>query len=136
MKGILSTLFFLALVLLPSIVKVVKEMKKGTPPPHAKRPATPSNTHRSLLSELEEKLNKTDSEMRKKEPKVPKEPDYFTYETLDSQSQEKRIPEVKNDEEILQSVENEEEGGMGLTMSEEEIYKGIIYSEILKRKVN
>lgn len=102
-------------------------MKKGkqvvkTPPP--------------FQSEREEEQDIFESKMRKNEPKVPKEREYFTYETLNDDSQEIWDSMKKEGKTNLQSVESEKERMPELTMSEEEIYKGIIYSEILKRKFN
>ena len=65
-----------------------------------------------------------------------KEPEYFTFETIE--------PEVENLEKGVynttakksQVIENEAENNVNLTFDKEEMAKGIIYSEILKRKYN
>lgn len=132
MKDILSVLLFLGICILPSIIKVVKEDKSPQPKKGKRVVKTPP----PFQFEQEDEEGKFDAEMQKKESKVPKEQEYFTYETLDDDLPGKRDLRENKEKLDLQSVENEKESVPELTMSEEEIYKGFIYSEILKRKYN
>ena len=77
-----------------------------------------------------------DSGMRKNGTKIPKEPEYFTYETIEDDVEGARKNASNSKKYSSQMVENEEENKEKLTLTEEEIYKGVIYSEILKKKFN
>ena len=71
---------------------------------------------------------------------IPKNQEYFTYETFE--------PEIKEDdnkeesspfdsvEKNVQIVDNEDEKKLQVSIEMEDIYKGVIYSEILKRPYN
>lgn len=132
MKDIVSILFFLGICVLPTIIKAVKEAKNPQPIKGKQERKTPP----PFQFEREAAAGDNDAEMRKKRPKVPKEQEYFTYETQTDDSPEMRVA-VENEEKTdMQSAENEKERKPEMTLSEEEIYLGIIYSEILKRKFN
>lgn len=128
MKGILSTVFLLLIWGLPIIIKAVKESK--TPSPKVKTPMPDE-----FLEDDEDNLEMS-ADLQQKRTNVPNEREYFTYETI---SEEDAIPSVypQNDvDNTTQVAVNEVEKEYQLTLEEEEVYKGVIYSEILKRKFN
>lgn len=127
MKGILTTVLLLLIWGLPIIIKAVKESKE--PAPRVKTPMPDD----FLEEENEPEAN---NDLQQKRTNVPNEREYFTYETI---SEEDAIPSVypQNDvDNTTQVAVNEVEKEYQLTLEEEEVYKGVIYSEILKRKFN
>ncbi|MCQ2284463.1 MAG: hypothetical protein MJZ57_06130 [Bacteroidales bacterium] len=76
-----------------------------------------------------------DEKLQNSEAKIPNQSKYFTYETIGDESNYAHSP-VQNPSDVESQVfENEHKKWVDLTLSEEEVYKGIIYSEILKNKV-
>ena len=71
---------------------------------------------------------------------IPKNNDYFTYESLEPEiNVEKPVADSyseKNVEINVQNIESEEEKKPQISLDMEELYKGVIYSEILKRPYN
>ena len=66
-------------------------------------------------------------------PQQPQNEEYFSYETMNDRDFENLF--TKNSEETLESVAAEtQHSDIHLTLDEEEVYKGIVWSEILKRK--
>lgn len=66
-------------------------------------------------------------------PQQPQEEEYFSYETMSDRDFENLF--TQNSEETLGSVASESHNkGVHLSFDEEEVYKGIVWSEILKRK--
>lgn len=69
------------------------------------------------------------------EKDIPKSEEYFTYETIgDNPEYEYKIEEPTPPEVKMQQTDNKSEGNNLLSLDKDEVLKGIIYSEILKRK--
>ena len=69
------------------------------------------------------------------EKDIPKSEEYFTYETIgDTPEYEYKIEEKAHLEKKVQQTDNKSEGDSLLSLDKDEVLKGIIYSEILKRK--
>ena len=71
---------------------------------------------------------------------IPKNQDYFTYETYEPEIKEE-IPKEETSskesvEKNVQNIDNEIEKTPPISLDMDELYKGIIYSEILKRPYN
>ena len=117
---VIITIAMVALFLFPSLVKSVKEVnKKPTAPvhPNAKNGKPKKKTV----------LQKNASE-------IPKQEEYFTYETLDVDSMNTMVQtENFSDSETQQLVNKAEENTL-LSLEDDEVLKGIVYAEILKRK--
>lgn len=114
-------------VLVPKLSKNKEDIKQKNSP----NPAIESEL---IFEENDEAIGA--SEMRNVEPNIPKEPEYFTYETTDLESERRENNRTNKDKENIQVVENEQENNVILTFEEEEIYKGFIYSEIFRKHVN
>ena len=129
MEDIISILVLIILGLAPTIIKAVKEKGKVVTPPPVDEPEFEDFEYETVAKE-------DDSKMRQTVTNSPNDSDYFTYETMDPESdsfvEEERKTAVKN----LQNTDNEMEKVPQLNFDEEELYKGVIYSEILKRKYN
>ena len=71
---------------------------------------------------------------------IPKTQSYFTYETFEPEIKENYEEENISLEEVVeknvQNIDNENEKTPQVSLDMEEIYKGVIYSEILKRPYN
>ena len=134
MESLLTLLLLLALWLGPKLIEGL--LKKGketgktipTPPPFEEEFETEEETWEPPRMNVQN--------MRETETKSPKEPEYFTYERDAEEAgpfTEKKEPSLEIN---LQSIDNEDKKKPELHFDNEEIYKGVIYSEILKRKFN
>lgn len=66
-------------------------------------------------------------------PQEPQKEEYFSYETMNDRDFENLF--TKNNEETFESIAAETpHRDIHLTLDEEEVYKGVVWSEILKRK--
>ncbi len=129
MENIISLLLLLAIWLAPKLIKVFRDVNQqpvGTPVPEVEEE----------FSDSDDLFEEADYELQEVEAKVPKEPEYFTYEAENLEGEIVRETMEKKQKSKVQFVENEEESKYKLTLEEEEIYKGIIYSEILKKRFN
>ncbi|MBO4382316.1 MAG: hypothetical protein J5799_05180 [Bacteroidales bacterium] len=129
MEDFISILVLIILGLAPTIIKVIKEKGKVV---------TPSPVEES---EFEDSLYETDAtedvpKMRQTVTNSPNDSDYFTYETIDPEDDSFSEKEKSTPVNFSQTTDNEVEKMPQLNFDEEELYKGVIYSEILKRKYN
>ena len=131
METLLTLLLLLALWLGPKVIEVLMKRKKEkvvTPPLYEEEEETEEGHF--------ETRGTSERNMQEKEENSPKEPDYFTYE----RDAEEVGPFTENDAPLsktnLQTSDNENKIKTDLHLDEEEVYKGVIYSEILKRKFN
>lgn len=131
MESLLTLLLLLALWLGPKLIEGL--LKKGkeqvvTPPPYEEE-MEPEEEYWEVPKANVQNMQET-------EVNSPNEPEYFTYES-DAEEMgpftEKGEPSPKTD---LQTIDNENKIKPELHFDEEELYKGVIYSEILKRKFN
>lgn len=122
MEDFLSILVLLLLGLAPTIIKLVKGEKN-----------TPVKAIPILEEEENDEIFET-TEMQKNESNLRNQTEYFTYETMtDSDDIVEKVSNPPRVETSQQS-DNKAENIPELTMDGEEIYKGVIYAEILKRK--
>lgn len=75
-----------------------------------------------------------DDFLQESDVKVPKQEEYFTYETIDNNLEKNGQRQKIEFSNSSQVIENEIEEKGPLKLDADEIYKGVIYSEILKRK--
>lgn len=129
MEDIISILVLIILGLAPTIIKAVKEKGRVVTPPPVDEPDFEDFEYETIAKE-------DDSKMRQTVTNSPNDSDYFTYETMDPETdsfvEEERKTAVINP----QNIDNEKEKVPQFNFDEEELYKGVIYSEILKRKYN
>lgn len=128
MKGILTTALLLLIWGLPIIIKAVKESKNPT---NKVRTTKPDEFEAAAECDM-----KTSADLQQNRSNVPKEQEYFTYETLDTRDDISSVCSQSKVDSKSQATVNEEENDYSLTLEEEEIYKGIVYSEIIKKKYN
>lgn len=111
-----------------------KKQVKKSPPPFLNTEQEEEEYEPAVFSNAKE-----DYESRKSE-NISQENEYFTYETSEpsnEDSYETLAPkhEMKT-QQISQDIQNEDEKSVLLTFEEDELYKGIIFSQILQRPYN
>lgn len=127
MKEFLSVLLMLVIWLVPVIVKSKREKAKNL------------STSRPVLEE-EDPFEEDALEMESVFQNVGSNPDnsqeYFTYESDDFSFEKDKIQEHSAVDKSAQTIEIEQEAPTDLSFDKDELVKGVIYSEILKRKYN
>lgn len=84
--------------------------------------------------EYEEEMDdETSPFLQNSTEEVPKQQEYFTYETLTDDEETMWNSEMEQPETQVQQLENKEKGEGLLTFEENEVLKGVIYSEIIKK---
>lgn len=90
---------------------------------------------RPIRREVSEGKESPQSQKRKAQSAAPQQPqneEYFSYETMSDRDFENLF--IQNNEETVTTTTDTTIKNIHLTMNEEEVYKGIVWSEILKRK--
>ena len=111
-----------------------KKQVKKNPPPLLNTEEEDGDVEPAVIPNVKENYKPLNRENLSQENK------YFTYESSDSSNEvsyETLTPkhEMKT-ENISQVIQNEDEKSVIFTFEEDELYKGIIFSEILKRPYN
>ncbi|MCR4965279.1 MAG: hypothetical protein K6A41_06445 [Bacteroidales bacterium] len=134
MKDIIIFLVLMLLSGVPALVKKVFEEKMKAPP---KPKAKPEPYFPDMDVEDPEPVFTTS----RTQTQESRDDDYFTYEKMADNPQPN--PNIASQQRVQQQPHaapanavnpSEEKPKIELSLSEEELYKGIIYSEILKRK--
>ncbi|MBO4489610.1 MAG: hypothetical protein J5741_08175 [Bacteroidales bacterium] len=135
MKDFLIFLAVMALSLVPSLLKMVKKDLQQT-----NRTPTPKPKPEPYFPDADQEKPSAKTRARTYTP-VDQKDDYFTYETVPDEGFQSDLTASDHDgKEGLQTASAkagsgmEDKGKPEISLSESEIYKGIIYSEILKRK--
>jgi len=90
---------------------------------------------RPIRREVSEGKESPQPQKRKAQSAAPQQPqneEYFSYETMSDRDFENLF--IQNNEEAVTTPTDTTFKNIHLTMDEEEVYKGIVWSEILKRK--
>ena len=141
MVDTLITIGIIAFVLLRAYSKSKRKAQQ-----QAQRKPKPSPFPQpTVMSEPEWETLEADYQEEEAKPptsceEIPKNNPYFTYENLEPEINEETSA-VKScsgsDVEInVQNIEDEERKKMQISLDMEDLYKGIVYSEILKRPYN
>lgn len=117
---VIITLAMVALFLFPSLLKSIKEVNKKSVP--------------HVPPRVDEEMPEMEELLHKKVPETPKQEEYFTYETLDEEPARTMTQAENSYVSEPQRIVNKEEENNLLSLEEDEVMKGIIYAEILKRK--
>lgn len=117
---IIITLAMVTLFLFPSLLKSVKETTK--------KPAS------YVPPEVDEDMLEEETFLHENASETPKQEEYFTYETMDDDFENRKESQDPVVSDVSQKIDNKiDEDGL-LTFEEDEVLKGVVYSEILKRK--
>jgi type III secretory pathway component EscV len=114
------------------LFSIFKNMKKE----EEERQAKKNRTHTVIVEDNGEiKQQKSKKNKAQSSPVIEEVNDgeYFSYETMSERDFEKEFNENVESEISVQHSENQNDG-LHLTLDEEEVYKGVVWSEILKRK--
>lgn len=127
MKEILSTLLMLVIWLVPAIVKMRKEKarKLSAPIPQIEEEDLYEDDAQEMESDFQNVGSNPDNSQ-----------EYFTYESDDFSFEKDKIQEHSAVDKSAQTIEIEQEAPTDLSFDKDELVKGVIYSEILKRKYN
>jgi len=123
---ILFVIGAIALGFFPGIKKMLGEVKE------------PKKVVRPIIQESDEEPQRQSKRREKSAPKVAQEQtsdkeEYFSYETMSDREFENLF--TQSEEESVEHVMVETpHNDIHLTMDEEEVYKGVVWSEILRRK--
>jgi hypothetical protein len=128
-----STILYVILIVGWFIFSIFKNMKKEEEERQAMK-----NRPRTVI------VNENDNPVRPKSKKSKKSPvnpvfeeagkeEYFTYETMSERDFENEFKQNEESENEVQHIQPTTPN-IQLSMEEEEIYKGVVWSEILKRK--
>lgn len=133
MKTLLTFLLMMLFMFGTPLLKLIFKKSEKVKTPTVKRPVQ-SIPHAEVEAEYSFETN--DSFLRQTKEKIPKQQEYFTYETLDCESENDMKTTSSDAGYETQMSENEQKNVCDFTFDEQELYKGVIYSEILKRKYN
>lgn len=127
MKEILSILLMLVIWLVPAIVKMRKEKarKLSAPIPQIEEEDLYEDDAQEMESDFQNVGSNPDNSQ-----------EYFTYESDDFSFEKDKIQEHSAVDKSAQTIEIEQEAPTDLSFDKDELVKGVIYSEILKRKYN
>ena len=128
-------IFLVVLLLFSLIIPIVKEKAKKSQT-SAPTVFPPTEEHEYAYEKNCKMTPEETSVLEKKSENFPKMDKYFTYDSLGSLEDDVRTGSMNSQESNPQIIDNEEQSKYKLTLSADEIYKGFIYSEILKRRVN
>lgn len=128
-----STILYVILIVGWFIFSIFKNMKKEEEERQAMK-----NRPRTVI------VNENDNPVRPKSKKSKKSPvnpvfeeagkeEYFTYETMSERDFENEFKQNEESENEVQQAQSTTPN-IRISMEEEEIYKGVVWSEILKRK--
>jgi hypothetical protein len=124
----------IAVILAYFLLSPKKKQVGKNPPPFLNTDQEAEDFEHTVIPQVKEHYETINRE------NISQENECFTYETADSSNEvsyETLTPkhEMKT-EQISQDIQNEDEKSFILTFEEDELYKGIIFSEILKRPYN
>ena len=145
MVDTLITIGIIAFVLLRAYMKANKkaqqQAQRRAQPRPTPQPVPPAGEPRPFWEEsYTEESSFGEAEEPTSYEEIPKNDSYFTYEKIEPEINATRPSEESysemNVETSVQNIENESEKKPQISVDMDEFYKGIIYSEILKRPYN
>jgi len=125
--SIVDILFIIGAIALGFFPGVKKMLGEET----AKKIVRP--VYKEPVDEQEEGRPKRKKKSQVSPPQPEQDNEYFSYETMSDRDFEKEFQENVESEVQMQHSEKQNTG-LKLTMDEEEVYKGVVWSEILNRK--
>ena len=124
-----DTILYIILIVGSFLLSVVKTLKKDEGARQVKKmPSRPVEAETCEEEEVRPKKKRT-----RVAPQPEQNEEYFSYETMSERDFEQTF--AQNAEEAKENLIKETETQKsGLTLSEEDVFKGVVWSEILKRK--
>ena len=124
-----DTILYIILIVGSILLSVVKTLKKDEGARQVKKmPSRPVEAETYEEEEVRPKKKRT-----RVAPQPEQNEEYFSYETMSERDFEQTF--AQNAEEAKENLfKGSETPKTNLTLSEEEVFKGVVWSEILKRK--
>ena len=125
-----DSILYIILILGSILWSVVKSFKKD----EAERQVKKSRNGRPIIVEEADVQEEVQPQRRARvAPQPGQNNEYFSYETMSERDFEQAFAQ-NMEEETNSAVHASTDSKINLTMDEEEVYKGVVWSEILKRK--
>lgn len=128
-----STIIYILLIVGWFIFSIFKNLNKDEAQRQVKKSPTVT------VDENGQPMQTTSKKKKKKKPvspifeETPNKEEYFSYETMSERDFEKEFNQnMESETELLHTQPST--SNVQLSMDEEEVYKGVVWSEILKRK--
>ena len=125
-----DSILYIILILGSILLSVVKSFKKD----EAERQVKKSRSGRPIIVEEADVQEEVQPQRRARvAPQPGQNNEYFSYETMSERDFEQAFAQ-NMEEETSSPIQTSDNSKINLTMDEEEVYKGVVWSEILKRK--
>ena len=125
-----DSILYIILIVGSILWSVVKSFKKD----EAERQVKKSRSGRPIIVEEADVQEEVQPQRRARvAPQPGQNNEYFSYETMSERDFEQAFAQ-NMEEETNSAVQASTDSKINLTMDEEEVYKGVVWSEILKRK--
>ena len=126
-----DSILYIILIVGSILWSVVKTFKKE----EAERQEKKNRSGRPIIVEEVDEPEEVQSQRRARVAPQPEQKDeYFSYETMSERDFEQEFAQNVEEETTISSVQNKPDTKINLSLDEEEVYKGVVWSEILKRK--
>jgi len=125
-----DSILYIILILGSILLSVVKSFKKD----EAERQVKKSRSGRPIIVEEADVQEEVQPQRRARvAPQPGQNNEYFSYETMSERNFEQAFAQ-NMEEEANTPAQTSTDSKIKLTIDEEEVYKGVVWSEILKRK--
>ncbi len=125
-----DSILYIILILGSILLSVVKSFKKD----EAERQVKKSRSGRPIIVEEADVQEEVQTQRRARvAPQPGQNNEYFSYETMSERDFEQAFAQ-NMEEEANTPAQTSTDSKIKLTIDEEEVYKGVVWSEILKRK--
>ncbi|MBR4647185.1 MAG: hypothetical protein IKO75_08760 [Bacteroidales bacterium] len=125
-----DSILYIILILGSILLSVVKSFKKD----EAERQVKKSRSGRPIIVEEADVQEEVQPQRRARvAPQPGQNNEYFSYETMSERDFEQAFAQ-NMEEEANTPAQTSTDSKIKLTIDEEEVYKGVVWSEILKRK--
>ena len=125
-----DSILYIILIVGSILWSVVKSFKKD----EAERQTKKNRSGRPIIVEEADVQEEVQPQRRARvAPQPGQNNEYFSYETMSERDFEQAFAQ-NMEEETNSAVQASTDSKINLTMDEEEVYKGVVWSEILKRK--
>ena len=148
MEDVLITIGIIAFVILRAYTKAKKknaqQQARRRPAPRPVEVEPEGENEKPLWHDVfdspQEETMQEPSFVTSSSEEIPKNQPYFTYETIEPEIREEmdngQSSSINSVEKNVQNIDSENEKMSPISLDMEDIYKGVIYSEILKRPYN
>lgn len=123
-------ILYIILIVGSILLSVVKTLKKD----EAARQVKKMRGQPVEAETYEEEEVRPQTKRTRVAPQPKQNEEYFSYETMSERDFEQEFAQNVEEETTISSVQKKTDTKINLSLDEEEVYKGVVWSEILKRK--